>query len=67
MNSEQIKQPLNFTSSTKFDDHGIKPSTLAEVPSYDEKELGELIKKGTKAWADVPNSVIWVREQRDGE
>ncbi|MEI6423128.1 MAG: hypothetical protein WCP55_12980 [Lentisphaerota bacterium] len=42
-------------------------SFIGEAPSYDEMELEELINKGTKAWADVPNSVVWVREQRDGK
>lgn len=39
---------------------------IGEGPSYNEEELGKLIEKGTKAWADVPDSVAWVREQRGG-
>jgi hypothetical protein len=42
-------------------------SFIGEAPSYDERELEGLIDKGTKAWADVPDSVLWVREQRDGK
>lgn len=40
---------------------------IGESASYDESELEDIINKGTKAWADVPNSVVWVREQRDGK
>ena len=39
---------------------------VGEGPSYDERELEELIEKGTRAWSDVPDSVAWVREQRGG-
>jgi len=45
------------------------PSLLAfvgEGPSYNEDELASAIKKGTKAWADVPSASSWVREQRGG-
>jgi len=42
-------------------------SFIGETPSYDERELEDLISKGTKAWAEVANSVVWVREQRDGK
>lgn len=37
---------------------------IGEGPSYNEDDLNTLIEKGTKAWADVPDSVVWVREQR---
>jgi len=37
---------------------------VGEGPSYDEQELNAAIEKGTKAWADVPDSVAWLREQR---
>ncbi|MFZ2653934.1 MAG: hypothetical protein WAX69_03395 [Victivallales bacterium] len=67
MNSEQTKHPIFFTLPTKIDAREITPSTIGEAPSYDEKELEDLIAKGTKAWADVPDSVLWVREQRDGK
>lgn len=39
---------------------------VGEGPSYDPKEMETLIAKGTTAWADVPNAVSWVREQRGG-
>ena len=39
---------------------------IGEGPSYDERELESAIEKGTRAWADVPDSVAWVREQRGG-
>lgn len=39
---------------------------IGEGPSYDERELEAAIEKGTRAWADVPDSVAWVREQRGG-
>jgi hypothetical protein len=42
------------------------PALPPYAPSYDEKELEAFIEKGTKAWADVPDSVAWVREQRGG-
>ncbi len=38
-----------------------------KAPSYDEAELNALIKKGTKAWADVENATQWVAEQRGEE
>ncbi|OGV73911.1 MAG: hypothetical protein A3K19_20055 [Lentisphaerae bacterium RIFOXYB12_FULL_65_16] len=43
------------------------PRLLAFVgwaPSYDDAELEAAIEKGTRAWADVPDAVKWVREQR---
>jgi len=40
---------------------------IGEAPSYDEAELNASIAKGTAAWADVPDAVAWVREQRGGE
>lgn len=33
---------------------------------FNEKKLRELIKKGTEAWADVPDITTWVRLQRGG-
>jgi hypothetical protein len=33
-------------------------------PSYNEDELSQAIKKGTRAWADVENITDWVAEQR---
>lgn len=42
----------------------VIPDTAGE-PSYDQAELETLIDKGTKAWADVPDSAGWVREQRN--
>lgn len=39
---------------------------VGEGPSYDERELKQLVEKGTRAWSDVPDSVAWVREQRGG-
>jgi len=41
-------------------------SIIGEAPSYDETELRTAIAKGTAAWADVPDAVAWVREQRGG-
>lgn len=40
---------------------------VGEGPSYDEQELEQLVEKGTRSWADVPDSVAWVREQRGGD
>jgi len=40
------------------------PACPAYAPSYDEEELEAAIEKGTRAWADVPDSVAWVREIR---
>jgi len=37
---------------------------IGEGPSYDEDELNQAIEKGTHAWADVPDSVKWVRDLR---
>ncbi|MBU0676472.1 MAG: hypothetical protein KJ626_00010 [Verrucomicrobia bacterium] len=39
-------------------------SFVGEGASFDEDELDEAIKKGSKAWSDVKDSVAWVREQR---
>ncbi len=39
---------------------------IGEGPSYDPKEIENLIAKGTAAWADVSDAVGWVREQRGG-
>lgn len=41
-------------------------SIIGEAPSYDEAELNVAVAKGTAAWADVPDAVAWVREQRGG-
>lgn len=35
-------------------------------PSYAPSDLDAFIAAGTKAWADVPDAVAWVREQRGG-
>jgi hypothetical protein len=35
-------------------------------PRYDEAVLNNFIEAGTKAWADVPDAVAWVRELRGG-
>jgi hypothetical protein len=37
------------------------------APSYDEKEFEDAIEKGTRAWADVPDAVAWVRELRGND
>ena len=37
---------------------------VSKKPSYDAKEIQACIKKGTKAWADVPDAVAWVRKMR---
>lgn len=41
-------------------------SIIGAAPFYDETELQTAIAKGTAAWADVPDAVAWVREQRGG-
>jgi hypothetical protein len=40
---------------------------IGKGPSYDEAELEALIEKGTKAWADVPDSAAWVRQIRGND
>jgi hypothetical protein len=40
---------------------------VGQEPSYDESELNALVDAGTRAWADVPDAVAWVREQRGGK
>lgn len=39
---------------------------VGQAPSYDELELNAFVDAGTRAWADVPDAVAWVREQRGG-
>ena len=39
---------------------------VGQAPSYDQSELDAFTEAGTKAWADVPDAVAWVREQRGG-
>ena len=36
-------------------------SFIGEGPSYDDAELEAAIAKGTEAWANVPDSVVWLR------
>lgn len=54
----------------------VKTGDLREVrlisfagkgPSYDEAELEAAIAKGTAAWANVPDSVAWLKEIRGAE
>lgn len=35
-------------------------------PRFDETALASFVAAGTRAWADVPDAVAWVREQRGG-
>lgn len=42
-------------------------SFIGQGPSYDETELEAAIDKGTTAWADVPDSVAWLRSVRGTE
>ena len=35
-------------------------------PTYNEEALDRFSTKGTKAWADVPDAALWVREERGG-
>jgi len=53
----------------------VKTGELREVrliafvgkgPSYDEAELEAVITKGTKAWANVPDSIAWLKNVREG-
>jgi len=39
---------------------------VGEAPSYDPSDLNAFIEAGTRAWADIPDAVAWVREQRGG-
>lgn len=39
---------------------------VGEVPAYNPAEIDSFIETGTRAWADVPDAVAWVREQRGG-
>jgi hypothetical protein len=39
-------------------------SFVGKGPSYDEAELEAAIDKGTKAWANVPDSATWLKEVR---
>lgn len=39
---------------------------VGQAPSYDQAELDSFVEAGTRAWADVPDAVAWVREQRGG-
>jgi hypothetical protein len=42
-------------------------SFVGKGPSYDEAELEEAISKGTQAWANVPDSVAWVKGVRGSD
>lgn len=37
---------------------------VGRAASYDQAELDRFVEAGTSAWADVPDAVAWVREQR---
>ena len=39
---------------------------VGQASSYDAAELDVFVEAGTRAWADVPDAVAWVREQRGG-
>lgn len=55
---------IAFELKARIAGEEITSRTEKDGPSYDERELEELIEKGTRAWADLPDSVAWVREQR---
>jgi hypothetical protein len=40
---------------------------VGKGPSYDEAELEAAIEKGTRAWAQVPDSAAWIRSMRGSE
>lgn len=42
-------------------------SFVGKGPSYDEAELEAAIAKGTEAWAEVPDSVAWVKGLRGSD
>jgi hypothetical protein len=42
-------------------------SFIGKGPSYDEAELDAAIDKGTKAWANVPDSVAWLKSIRGSD
>lgn len=39
----------------------------AHQPSYDEDEFKRMVAKGTRAWANVPDSAAWVENLRGGK
>jgi hypothetical protein len=39
----------------------------AHQPSYDEDEFKRMVAKGTQAWANVPDSAVWVENLRGGK
>ena len=43
------------------------PALPPYAPSYDEAALDRFAEEGRKAWADVSDSVAWVRAQRGDE
>jgi hypothetical protein len=56
--NDPVEQALNGKT------HDEAPAYPHYAPSYDEAELEAAIEKGTRAWADVPDAVAWVREMR---
>jgi hypothetical protein len=61
-----VFKQIDFTLNGMIAGERITPQTNGDAPSYDESELNAAIAKGTSAWADVPDAVAWVREQRGG-
>lgn len=57
-----MDEPTETTTAVRNYDRD--PCLPPYAPSYDEEELEAAIEKGTRAWADVPDSVAWVREAR---
>lgn len=44
---------------------GLKLLTFDNhLPSYDDDEFNIMVEKGTRAWADIPNSSVWLEELR---
>lgn len=36
-------------------------------PKFDQAEFAEMVRRGTKAWADVPDSAVWVDNLRGND
>lgn len=61
---------VRITAEQNIRSGKLRNERLVEIvgprPSYNPSDLDAFVAAGTKAWADVPDAVAWVREQRGG-
>ncbi len=61
---------LHITAEENLRDGSLRNSKLiafeAQAPGFDEGAFRDMVRRGTQAWADVPDTTTWLNELRGG-